>query len=203
MPRIRSLAVLAVFLLLSFFGYAQTKPAANVTPIYASNEAYKVYDALFRYMGENQHLHGDKIAIVADTTTAQDQSLLPECLSKNAAALPADAVTDFRTQNSHTWRLQPRIVVGRNYELLASAFDPRVAIEGLVPNYSGNTASQPKYEFQGYWELSAVGFDKTQDHAIAYAFYTCGTTCGFGGPFLFSKHGDAWQLDRWLCEIAS
>jgi len=112
-------------------------------------------------------------------------------------------VTDFRTQNSHTWRLQPRIVVGRNYELLASAFDPRVAIEGLVPNYSGNTASQPKYEFQGYWELSAVGFDKTQDHAIAYAFYTCGTTCGFGGPFLFSKHGDAWQLDRWLCEIVS
>jgi hypothetical protein len=199
----RPFVLAATLASLSVVSSAQTKPVASPTPVYDSDEPYKVYDALFRYMGENQHLHGDKVAIMTETTTAQNQPLLAKCLYENAAALPADAVTDFHAQNSHTWRLQARIPVGRNYELLASTFDSRIAIEGLVPNNPDGIASQPKYDFQGYWELSAVGFSKSRDHAIAYAFYTCGITCGFGSPFLFSKHGEAWQLDRWLCQIVS
>jgi hypothetical protein len=194
-------AVLVVFGLLSLFSSAQTKQVADKIPIYDNDQAYRVYDALFRYMGDNQHLHGDELAI--STTTIVENPLLTQCLSDKANALPADAVADFKAQNAHFWTLLPRIPVGRNYELVSPA-DPRIEIEGLASNGApGAQVHFPKPTFPGLWELSAVGFNQTQDRAIVDTFYTCGITCGFGGPFLMSKHGEGWQVDSWLCHIVS
>ncbi len=192
---------LALLLALSSLSSAQTKSAAAV-PAYDNAEAYKVYDALFRYMGENQHLHGDKIAIQADTMRVEDIPL--DVCGAKMAELPAEPFSDLKEQNAHTWRLQPRIPVGRNYELIQFPFDSRVELEGLVSNASPeDQARAPKPEFQGYWQLSAVGFNQARDRAVVLTFYTCGITCGFGGPFVLSKHGEAWQVDQWVCQVVS
>jgi hypothetical protein len=191
---------LALLLAVSPLGVAQTE-ASTPEPVYDNAEAYKVYDGLFRYMGENQHLHGDKLAILASTIRVEDMPL-GVCGAK-LADLPTEPFSDLKEQNTHTWRLQPRIPVGRNYELI-QPFDSRVELEGVVSNVSPeDEARAPKPEFQGDWQLSAVGFNKVRNLAVVLTFYTCGISCGFGGPFVLSKHGEAWQVDQWVCQIVS
>lgn len=203
MSRIIPVFALAIFLSTASHTFGQTKPAGDSVPAYDNAEAYKVYDALFRYMGENQHLHGDKLAIMANTMQVEDMAL-GVCRSQQLTELPADAFADLKSQNSHAWRLQPRIPVGRYYSLISDAATANIELEGVVSSASPeDQAREPKPEYKGYWQLSAVGFNQAHDKAIVSTFYTCGTTCGFGGPFVLSKHGEAWQVDKWVCEIVS
>ncbi len=196
----RLLCVVAVVAAMTCSALAQPGPPDN-TPSYDSPEAYRVFDALFRYLGEQNHLHGRELAIAADTMP-MDSIPIDVCAHKDISKLPMDAFADMKRQNSHPWRLLPQLPIPRKYELMQEIDYSRVGLEGLVNGKSESPAGSDP-DFIGYWQLSAVGFNQAHDRAVVLFMYTCGITCGFGGPVVLTKHDNVWQVDAWPCQIVS
>jgi len=52
-------------------------------------------------------------------------------------------------------------------------------------------------------EITAVGFDSSRTHAVAYITRGCGSMCSGGFTYLFRKNNQSWEIASRLCETMS
>ncbi len=100
----------------------------------------------------------------------------------------AVAAADFREKNKHNWNLTKKINLKFNYKFtnLAGKHTP------LAPTQNAKGSPPPLFETSVY-QVSAVGFDASRTHAIAYVGAVCGPDCDSGSYHLLVKEKDGWR----------
>jgi hypothetical protein len=110
------------------------------------------------------------------------------------------AARDFRDKNKQKWRLVKKFNLKFEYEFEDQV--KRAVPPSPVPGEQ--EMSPPNHSTVSV--VSAVGFDPTKTHAIAYVAGFCGVECGGGGYYLLVKAKDGWKSVRnspiceWMAE---
>jgi len=99
----------------------------------------------------------------------------------------ASAAADFRDQNKRSWNLTKKINLKFSYKFTNTGKRTWVA-----PTQNSKDVPPPLYETSVY-QVSAVGFDASRTHAIAYVGAVCGSDCGSGSYHLLVKEKGSWK----------
>jgi hypothetical protein len=100
----------------------------------------------------------------------------------------ASAAADFRDKNKQNWNLTKRINLKFSYKFTNLA-GKRTR---LAPTQ--NTKDVPPALFEtSVYQVSAVGFDASRTHAIAYVGAVCGPDCDSGSYHLLVKEKEGWK----------
>jgi hypothetical protein len=100
----------------------------------------------------------------------------------------ASAAADFRDKNKQNWNLTKKI----NLHFLYKFTDLTKKHTGLAPTQ--NTKDVPPALFEtSVYQVSAVGFDASRTHAIAYVGAVCGPDCASGSYHLLVKEKEGWK----------
>jgi len=110
------------------------------------------------------------------------------------------AVRDFKDKNKQKWRLVKKLNLKFEYE-----FEDQVKkVAPPIPVPGEQEISPPNDS--AVFVVSAVGFDSTRTHAIAYVARFCGVECGGGAYHLLVKAKDGWKsvqnspVCKWMAE---
>jgi hypothetical protein len=127
----------------------------------------------------------------------------PDSFETCSGKIPAEfaaAVNDFRDKNKKNWRLTKKLNLKFSYKLvdLAKKHQP------LAPTQNAKELPPPVFE-QPVYQVSAVGFDGSRTHAIAYVAAVCGPDCSSGAYHLLVKEKDGWKefVSSPVCEWMS
>jgi hypothetical protein len=105
--------------------------------------------------------------------------------------VPADfagAAADFRDKNKQSWNLTRKINLKFNYKFTNLAEKH----SWIAPTQNAKDIPPTLFETPVY-QVSAVGFDASRTHAIAYVGSACGPDCGSGSYHLLVKEKEAWK----------
>jgi hypothetical protein len=127
----------------------------------------------------------------------------PDSFEACGSRIPAEfapAATDFRDKNKQNWRLTKKLNLKFSYKLvdLAKKHQP------LAPTQNAKDLP-PSVFAQPVYQVSAVGFDASRTHAIAYVAAVCGPDCVSGAYHLLVKEKDGWKefVSSPVCEWMS
>jgi hypothetical protein len=149
---------------------------------YVDEDAYNVYSSILP--------HSNPL-VVRELTTAYDLCEVP--LDEQAKEVLRPALDNFTGLNSERWLLRQ----SPDFILL-----PEQEIQTIFGNdmsrlRSGN-AWQTFYgrhpSYQGWIEVSAVGFNSDKTIAVVYVGYQCGEECAGGEFKALEKKNGTWQL---------
>jgi hypothetical protein len=100
----------------------------------------------------------------------------------------ASAAADFRDKNKQNWNLTKKINLKFRYKF--------TNLTGkhtwLAPTQNSKDVPPALFETSVY-QVSAVGFDASRTHAIAYVGAVCGPDCGNGSYHLLVKEREGWK----------
>ena len=100
----------------------------------------------------------------------------------------AGAAADFRDKNKQNWNLTKKINLNFHYKF--------TNLTGkhawLAPTQNAKDVPPALFETSVY-QVSAVGFDASRTHAIAYVGAVCGPDCGSGSYHLLVKGKEGWK----------
>ena len=99
----------------------------------------------------------------------------------------AAAADDFRDKNKQSWNLTKKINLKFSYKFTNTGQRTPLA---PTPNTKG--VPPPLFETPVY-QVSAVGFDASRTHAIAYVGSLCGPDCRRGSYHLLVKEKAGWK----------
>ena len=99
----------------------------------------------------------------------------------------AGAAADFRDQNKRSWNLTKKINLKFSYK-----FTNTGKHTWLAQTQNSKDVPPPLFETSVY-QVSAVGFDASRTHAIAYVGTVCGPDCGSGSYHLLVKEKGSWK----------
>lgn len=100
----------------------------------------------------------------------------------------ASAAADFREKNKQTWNLTKKINLKFRYKFT----NPADKHAPLAPTQNAKDSLPPVFETSVH-QVSAVGFDASRTHAIAYLGAICGRDCDSGSYHLLIKDKDGWK----------
>ena len=100
----------------------------------------------------------------------------------------ADAAADFREQNKHNWNLTKKVNLNFKYKFT----NPSEKRAPVAPTQNAKDSPPPLFVTSVY-QVSAVGFDASRTHAIAYVGAVCGPDCDSGSYHLLVKEKDGWR----------
>ena len=147
-------------------------PCATIVDVYVAALAGLVKQ------GNSQH-------VVIDTGVAP----LPAHVR---AQIPAELLKSFRAAQGSSphprcgqeLTLSLEYLDAKGLDELFSSEDPQVAWAEF----------ESKYKTEGYWTLSAVGFDKEYQEAVCLVGYLCGPRCGHGHLVHLEKEEGFWNI---------
>jgi hypothetical protein len=152
---------------------------------YDDDEAYAVYSSI---------LPDTNPLVVRESTTTYELCLRP--LDDQSEKVLRPALDDYLKVNSKAWLLRPTSR-SRQYtilreEELKSTFSS--GTEGVQSEKAWKTFFQRHPSYQGWMEVSAVGFNADKTIAVVYVGYHCGEECGGGEFKALQKQDGKWQL---------
>jgi hypothetical protein len=100
----------------------------------------------------------------------------------------ASAVVDFRDKNKQNWNLTKKV----NLKFIYKFTNLSGKHEWLAPTQNAKDVPPPLFQTTVY-QVSAVGFDASRTHAIAYVGAVCGPDCGSGSYHLLVKEKEGWK----------
>jgi hypothetical protein len=154
---------------------------------YEDEEAYKVYASI---------LPSTTPLILRGGTTTYDFCLAP--LDNQAESVLRPAIKNYLKLNSRRWLLQqPKLSVAQQYTILPE--NELTAIfqkgtSGVVSKDAWKEFQQRHPTYQGWIEVSAVGFNSDKTIAIVYLGYHCREQCEGGEFKALEKKDGKWQL---------
>jgi len=107
------------------------------------------------------------------------------------------ALSDFHRQNREPLRLADRLRTKIKYDL---ADDPPKEMPDPAP---GDLQVENLPLLRTRISVSAVGFDKSRTHAVAYITMLCGSECLSAGYYLLKRERSGWREVKGnpLCEV--
>jgi hypothetical protein len=195
----RSISVLtALCFLLAVPLLAQKIPEAPKPADYEDADGYAVLSVIL------DHYHSDSdpnfllspFQISSLTASGINTDSFEAC----AAKIPADfavAAGDFRDRNKQNWKVIKKFNLKFNYKFS----DLKGKRQPLMPTQNAKELPPPLFEDTVY-QVSAVGFDATRTHAIAYVAAVCGPGCASGSYHLLVKQKEGWKetVSSPICE---
>jgi hypothetical protein len=179
----RRIALLAIAVCLFF--PVGAFPQSLSYEAYEDPEGYTVLSVLLNQtQGRNAQVHIYFLTVSIANLSSLD---IDKC-----AAVPDDfksAFADFRERNQHRQRLLRRFSLSANYELVEESKGQQ---EISLPPAPGEQEMRIMGQ-DTLMTVSAIGFDKTRTHAIAYIQGICGPECAGGGVHLLAKGKAGWK----------
>jgi hypothetical protein len=186
----RSISLLAVlcFLSCAVLLFAQKTPAPPKAADYEDADGYVVLSVLL------SHAHSEmdpSFLLAAFQLSPLTVSGMNDDSFQSCSRVPtefAGAAADFRDKNKQNWNLTKKINLKFNYRF--------TNLTGkhtwLAPTQNNKDVPPALFETSVY-QVSAVGFDASRTHAIAYVGAVCGPDCGSGSYHLLIKEKDGWK----------
>jgi hypothetical protein len=153
---------------------------------YEDEEAYKVYASI---------LPSTTPLILRGGTATHDFCLVP--LDNQAESVLRPAIKDYLGLNSRGWLLQSKLSFPQRYTLIPEKELAAIFQKGTsgIPSRNAWKEFQQRYPtYQGWIEVSAVGFNSDKTIAIVYLGYHCGEQCEGGEFKALEKKEGRWQL---------
>jgi hypothetical protein len=163
----------------------QADPAASKQPAYSDPEGYAVLSELL-----NQAIAKSKAsAIDISLVTAREEEFIgyKDC----AKFFPEDfqsAVKDFHERNKSKLRLARQFSLRVDYTLTE-----KLNVQSPPPTTPAEQQLDEKFVGRVIFSVSAVGFDQTKTHAIAYMSAYCGVMCAGGAYHFLIKDKQGWK----------
>ena len=187
---------------------AQQQPSdasAGESKCEATTEDYAVYSAVLKALcrGEDLEEKGrDKAQIIKDETLSGlsdpssrmnvNASLWEFRSGYKQAPLP-ETVDAFNQRAKASCQLKPHLDGSLTYTLVSDGDVSQLFKEGVGGD--GWAKFYKKYpNSSGYWEFSAVGYDKISAEALVYVGHHCGWLCGTGHLVLLAKENGSWVV---------
>ena len=156
-------------------------------------DTYAVYNVLIPSDWLLRVAHASELLI--QDTTEVDSPLVRGCLPSGPEVTGPwlEALSEFKTQQTTSRALDRQFSLPVPYR-----FESRDTILSFCvkagPLWEGFHAAHP--QAKGYLTVSAVGFDKTHKHALAYMAHFCNMLCGQGGYHFVERAPDGWREVR-------
>ena len=153
---------------------------------YEDEEAYKVYASI---------LPSTTPLILRVGTATHDLCLVP--LDNQAESVLRPAIQNYLELNSRRWLLQSKLNLAQRYTML-----PEKELTATFINGTSGVSSRDAWKefqqrhpaYQGWIEVSAVGFNSDKTIAIVYLGYHCGEQCEGGEFKALEKKDGKWRL---------
>jgi len=185
----RSISVLAVVCLLSCAVplFAQKTPETLKPADYEDADGYVVLSILLSHA----HSEIDPSFLLAPfllsplTVSGINADSFQSC--SRVPTEFASAAADFRDKNKQNWNLTKKINLKFSYKFSNTGKHTR-----LAPTQNAKDVPPALFETPVY-QVSAVGFDASRTHAIAYVGAVCGPDCSSGSYHLLVKEKEGWK----------
>ena len=197
----RSISVLAIACLLSGGVplFAQKTPEPPKAADYEDADGYAVLSILLTHA----HSEVDPSFLLAPfllsplTVSGMNVDSFESCNRVPTAF--ADAAADFRDKNKQGWNLTKKINLKFSYK-----FTNTGKRTPLAPTQNAKDVPPALFETPVY-QVSAVGFDASRTHAIAYVGSLCGPDCSRGSYHLLVKGKEGWKETNGspVCQLIS
>ena len=152
------------------FLFAQTDSEHQKLVEYGDSDGYAILSVLL------EHHHNSSTTPALKISRETDSGLGADAFDVCSRSVPDEfkpAAGDFTEKNKQHLRLQKKFNLSFRYEFSHSR--------------SPGSAGKPLY-----W-VSAVGFDNSRNHAIAYVAMGCGLNCFGGTYYFFRKEKGIWK----------
>ncbi len=171
---------------------AQAPPPAD----YDDAEGYAVLSVLL----DHYHSEAENTLQISSQTASGTK---PDSFDTCATKLPAEfatAANDYKEKNKQNLRVAKKFNVKFGYKLV----DLSKKRQPLAPTNNAKDLPPPLFDHNVY-EVSAVGFDASRTHAIAYVSVFCGPDCSSGAYHLLVKEKGGWKefVSSPVCEWMS
>lgn len=199
MRRLAATSILVLFFPASAASLPQTAPDIAKPLVYSDREGY----AVLSYLIQKRLVGSSKSPI--DISLATDRGECPGCAEcLNVPDEFQSAKKDFREKNKSSMRLANEFSLKVKYTLTDKP--DVVTLPRSDPNeQQPDEKSVPKTLFS----VSAVGFDISKTHAIAYVSAYCGVMCAGGAYYPLIKDKNEWKevpespRCKWVSQIRS
>ena len=161
----------------------QANPAVPKEPVYGDSEGYAVLSFLLEKATTKAKL--SSIDILAVTASKEEWLNTEKCLK-----VPEEfqsAAKDFGERSKSRMRLTDKFSIKVEHALTEGP-DVRPA-----PAAPGEQQLEESFVGKVFFTVSAVGFDQTKTHAIAYVSAYCGVMCASGAYHLLTKDKQGWK----------
>jgi hypothetical protein len=186
MARVAAISLWFVALLgcLTAFCTPEAEPSASKEPVYSDSEGYTILSKLIDQTVSQSKVPEIDISFV----TASEGNFAG---SEGCVKVPEDfqpAAKDFHEKNKSRFRLVDKFSLKVKYKLTEKPDVPS-------PPQAAPGEQQLEDEFVSrlFFVVSAVGFDRTKTHAIAYVSAYCGVMCAGGAYHLLTKDKQGWK----------
>ncbi len=159
---------------------AQAPPPAD----YDDPEGYVVLSILL----DHYHSEAENTLQISSLTASGTK---PDSFDTCATKFPvefATAANDYKEKNKQQARVAKKFNAKFGYKLV----DLAKKRQPLAPTNNAKGLPPPLFDHAVY-EVSAVGFDASRTHAIAYVSVFCGPDCSSGAYHLLVKEKDGWK----------
>lgn len=175
-------------LVIAAFANNQQKQTSEAQP-YAVPEAYEAYSAILP--SEWSYAYS-KIILIKSETVTHEMCLSPD---EDSNKLLQDAIKDYNRLNQTAWKLQHRIGIDKQVQLVAPAV---LSAPFKAAGFTGWEEMRKQFpDSAGWLEFSAVGFNRDKSIAVLYAGHHCGELCGGGHFWTLQKVKGKWVPLRW------
>ena len=198
----RSISVLAVLCFLSCVAplFAQKTPVPPKAADYEDADGYVVLSILLSHV----HSEVDPSFLLAPfllsplTVPGIKADSFQSC--NRVPTEFASAAADFRDKNKQNWNLTKKIDLKFRYKF-TNLTGKR---PWLAPTQNAKDVPPALFETSVY-QVSAVGFDASRTHAIAYVGAVCGPDCSSGSYHLLVKEKEGWKetIGSPVCQLIS
>jgi hypothetical protein len=105
-----------------------------------------------------------------------------------------ETLLDYQRQNADGWQLKAGMDLGIPYRFLSTADADRIVAApfGWV-RFWIHQWFEGHFDTAGFYQVSAVGFDRSRTRAMLQLDYFCGGLCGGGRRFLLERRDGRWQ----------
>jgi hypothetical protein len=150
---------------------------------------------------DHYHSAAENILQISSLTTTSGTK--PGSFESCATKMPGEfaaAINDYTNKNKQDWRLAKKFNFKFGYKLL----DLAKKHQPLAPTPDADGVPPPLFE-RAVYQVSAVGFDASRTHAIAYVTVFCGPDCSSGAYHLLLKEKGGWKeiVNSPVCEWMS
>ena len=164
-------------------------PYGRATSAIDDPEAYRVYEAVFTGKRPAAGAGPRQIVIRAETVRRDDCGLSGPALEREWKTV----VESFKRENATARVLLPGFTIQPPYALVTSAELASMFAQGRETDAGWGSFYEAFPGSGGYFEVSAVGFDRGRTHAMVYVANRCGILCGGGTHYLLEKVDEVWR----------
>lgn len=161
---------------------------------------YQIYSKLITGGANSNSSRVRGLNVIASTTldALPTMSRVDEQLASETGAIPSlldSARKDFEKRYKTKVTLQNKFALSTPYRLL-SPEEQRTLFEDKIKGWDNFHHKYP--QAQGIRAFSQIGYNEKRTVALLYSTFSCGSRCGDGSYYVFTKKDGNWELTKML-----